>query len=640
MNKKPKALSGSKYVFLNYLKGDIFAWLTNNTNYKTHAANDSMLREASNWRWDSVNMPWGTQVPWYELPTQMIDGLTAGEYIKEYYKKIYPNHLSYDVDVEEPNWNNKAEYTKKLINENKTVIIFEPLFEHVVNYEGRDVKFRIKGDILIKTDGKYKLVEAKGVGTPLIYHAIDVKYQQEIIKRAGYDVESWEFKLGIMNKNFTTLVDPLLEVDDLFSEVDFYFNSRPKNIEEGLLKQKDLSLNTFLNNDYKEFKEFVDFDETLNKLIEIQLMDNPPIEGLKSSFNKYLDSEYTKWVLIKNGVPKINSVFSYGGDSGFNFDKKINLFNEGYKMIDSVPNYELSSFIDEDSDDEKLINEFKNSEPKKIKRIIQKEYLNKNEPFVLKEKIVEKLLTEYDIESGRPIIMYDFETISMAVPMTKGAWPYEQVPYQFSAHIITDPKNFNIETNKNIEHYEWLTEEKENMVINFWKEFTSVMFKYPNAIFVSFNKSFENAIMKNAIDSKKQQILNMDEEIIKKIVEISSNTIDLMEFFSEKYYYHKDFHGSYSIKVIVPHFAPEINYKDLDERVQKGDQSALQAKIWLLGLRDKFDENGQLINSKYFDRNHVKSNEYWNNIRKPMLKYCEYDTLSMVIIFKKLLELI
>jgi hypothetical protein len=37
--------------------------------------------------------------------------------------------------------------------------------------------------------------------------------------------------------------------------------------------------------------------------------------------------------------------------------------------------------------------------------------------------------------------------------------------------------------------------------------------------------------------------------------------------------------GSYSIKVVGPHFVPDISYKDLDIRVQKGDQSAKQAKI-------------------------------------------------------------
>ncbi len=649
IQERPKAISGSKYVFLNYLKGDIFAWLANDTNYKMLAADDQVLRDASLWRWESAQLPWGAQLPWYELPTQMIDGLTSGEYIKEYYKALYPDLKWFDVDVDEKDWQKKASYTKQIIDNHEDVIIFEPLFEHNINYRDRNFKYRIKGDILIKQNNKIKLVEAKSVGTPMIYHAIDVKYQQEIIRRAGYDVENWIFRLGVMDKDFSLRKDdPLNQIregmpigKDLFIEYDFYFTSRPRDIKKAVEDGKHKSLADFLATDYQKYEEFNNFDETLLKLIDIQLMDKPPINGLKDSFNEYADSDYLQWVLYQNGVPQTNSVFAFSGDSGFSFKKKVELFQDyGYHFITDVPDVGLSpkKFKDNWSDD--FYQKQKAVAPKTVKRVLQKEYWDKSEPFMLLNKISEKLKGDYQLGSKKQIIMYDFETISMPVPMSKSAWPYEQVPYQFSAHIILDVDDFDWKTGHNIEHHEWLVTKKENMVVDFWNAFSEVMRKYSTAIPVSFNKSFEVAIMNNALNSDKQDILKMDAWVNNIIIAIKDQTVDLMKFFSEKYYYHRDFHGSYSIKVIAPHFAPEINYNTLDNRVQTGEQTASQAKNWLLGLRDKFDDKGQLIKSKYYDRNHEKSNQYWNDVREPMLKYCEFDTLAMVAIFQELLKVI
>ena len=50
--------------------------------------------------------------------------------------------------------------------------------------------------------------------------------------------------------------------------------------------------------------------------------------------------------------------------------------------------------------------------------------------------------------------MFDFETLKFAVPRIEEAKPYEQIPYQYSIHIIKDPQDFDFQTGKNIVHLE------------------------------------------------------------------------------------------------------------------------------------------------------------------------------------------
>src|SRR3989338_6458259 len=48
-----------------------------------------------------------------------------------------------------------------------------------------------------------------------------------------------------------------------------------------------------------------------------------------------------------------------------------------------------------------------------------------------------------------PLICLDFETINPGVPLFIGTWPYQQIPFQFSAHIIEKGKVKHIEVLSN-----------------------------------------------------------------------------------------------------------------------------------------------------------------------------------------------
>jgi len=82
--------------------------------------------------------------------------------------------------------------------------------------------------------------------------------------------------------------------------------------------------------------------------------------------------------------------------------------------------------------------------------------------------------------------------------------------------------------------------------------------------------------------------------------------VDLKKIISENYY-HPDFHGSYSIKDVLPVMVPGLSYDDME--VNNGsDAMAVFAKM----ARGEYSE--------------VKCDQ----IKKDLLAYCKLDTLAMV----------
>ena len=206
--------------------------------------------------------------------------------------------------------------------------------------------------------------------------------------------------------------------------------------------------------------------------------------------------------------------------------------------------------------------------------------------------------------------MYDFETANLAVPLVEGGRPFQQIPYQFSVHIITNPNDYDFVTMKNVKHFEWLAKNKKTFVNDFWKELANMFLENGKGIYVSWNKSFEKTIIRD------MDISDLNDDQIEILNKVHDETIDLRDPFSVPYYYHKDFKGSSSIKKVGPHFEKSIRYDEL-QNVQKGDQSALYAKKWLTSKISEIE---------------------WEQIRNDMLIYCKYDTLLMVAILQRLQE--
>lgn len=91
---------------------------------------------------------------------------------------------------------------------------------------------------------------------------------------------------------------------------------------------------------------------------------------------------------------------------------------------------------------------------------------------------------------------------------------------------------------------------------------------------------------------------------------------DLMEIFSKNLYVDAAFKGSASIKKVLPVIVPELSYDSLG--IRKGDQAV---ERW----------------EKMIDADTPEEEK--EQIAKDLLEYCKLDTLAMVRIYEKLMEL-
>ena len=146
-----------------------------------------------------------------------------------------------------------------------------------------------------------------------------------------------------------------------------------------------------------------------------------------------------------------------------------------------------------------------------------------------------------------PLSFLDFETFMTAIPPYDGIRPYQQIPFQYSLHILEKP-------NGKLQHYEFLAmphkDPREDLVNNLVNQMPK------DGSVLVYNQSFEIGILQNLADLFPQHK--------KKIKIIISNVVDLMIPFQNRDVYHWQMNGSYSIKSVLPAMVPELTYEHLD----------------------------------------------------------------------------
>lgn len=235
--------------------------------------------------------------------------------------------------------------------------------------------------------------------------------------------------------------------------------------------------------------------------------------------------------------------------------------------------------------------------------------------FMKKAQIFnEKTIYQFEEKLNRykiPLIFFDFETINFAIPKWKDSFPYQQIPFQYTAYVVGEKFKKQI--------FFYLHETDTDPRINLIKSLYELTIKFPLATFVSYNSSFEKKIiLELIIFIKSTNYFTNTREIINSFQFIIEKMLDLLDFFKDGSFYHPDFNGSLSIKSVLPFFSPHLNYED-NLKIKTGVEA------------NEFYRN--FINKKI-------SLKLWNNfLKKELLKYNEHDVLAMFSIFKQLIKL-
>ncbi len=198
-----------------------------------------------------------------------------------------------------------------------------------------------------------------------------------------------------------------------------------------------------------------------------------------------------------------------------------------------------------------------------------------------------------------PLYFLDYETFAPGVPLFDGYRPYQRMTFQYSLHVLETPGGV-------LKHYAYLAKD--------WKDSSRELAKdlrekiTTKGTVIAWNMSFEKGCNSEMAERYPEFLLFFED--------INNRMFDLMQTFKKGYYVHKDFHGSASIKKVLPVLVPELSYADLD--IHEGGTASNK---W-----------GEMI--KLETPQEVKASIYDN-----LLKYCELDTLAMVKILEKLMKL-
>ncbi len=196
---------------------------------------------------------------------------------------------------------------------------------------------------------------------------------------------------------------------------------------------------------------------------------------------------------------------------------------------------------------------------------------------------------------ARPLFFIDFETINPALPLFNGTRPFQQLPFQWSAHVLRDGDA--------LEHFEHLAEAGKDPREIFAKTLLDLLKDQgPIIVYSAFEKTCLNAIAKDF------------PELADAVENVCERMIDLLGLI-RKHFYHPNFDGSFSIKKVLPALVPELSYKGL--AIGDGATAAMSFAKIMTGSTTKVETSV---------------------IRKDLLEYCRLDTLAMVKVYQRLLE--
>ena len=289
------------------------------------------------------------------------------------------------------------------------------------------------------------------------------------------------------------------------------------------------------------------------------------------------------------------------------------------------------------------------------------ESLNKPVDFYLD---VDNLRDEM-LEWKFPLHFIDFETCTSALPFTKGRHPYEQIAFQYSHHIIySDGKiehkseYINAEPGK-FPNYDFVRSLKKDLEFD-----NGSVFKY-----ATHENSILNAIYDQLIDSDetdKNELMDFIQSVTNKkennklIWRGERDMIDMYDLV-KKYFYDSYMKGSNSIKVVLHAVIKicEFVNKKYSKKIGEINTTSLNFSndhVWIqdgnldpysslpipdfstitkpVGDINKLNNGGDALTAYAKIQYLEMSSQERKIIKESLLKYCELDTLAMVMIYE------
>lgn len=227
------------------------------------------------------------------------------------------------------------------------------------------------------------------------------------------------------------------------------------------------------------------------------------------------------------------------------------------------------------------------------KQRIQQACAASGEPHVDKEAIQGFLSSlEY------PLYYLDFETIGPAIPLFDGVRPYQNIPFQFSLHVVKDEFS-------QPEHISFLASDADDPRPALLAGLKNVIGNEGSIL--AYNKGFEEGILRD--------LAAVFPEYSDWIEQMCRRFVDLLAPFRNFDYYHPAQKGSASLKAVLPAITGR-GYEDLD--ISDGQVAGVTFLAATCG-----------------DMSEAERAQVMENLEK----YCGRDTEGMIWIVEKLKDL-
>jgi hypothetical protein len=447
----------------------------------------------------------------------------------------------------------KGDFEENLERTASALNLRKPIFEAGIISEGKYCKLYSRADILVPSESDmWDIVEAKSSTGIKEINLYDVAFQRYCLEKAGLNIRKCYL---------------------------IYINNQ--YIKNGEVNPGQLFTKTDVTAEASELS--VEIEKNVLQILKIITNDNCPPEinigrHCENPFNCPLKESC--WSILPE-----NSVFDlYAG-----MDKAINLFNDSrITLIKDIPdNFSLN-----------------------IKQKIQVECV-KNSSIRVEREAISKFLEKFKY----PLYFLDFETFATAIPLFDGTKPYQNVPFQFSLHVLRN-------SNNEPEHYSFLYDGKNDPRPEFIKALKTNIGS--DGSIVVYYELFEKGILRELAEAF-PGYSDWINSIIGRIV-------DLYEPFGKFHYYHYKQKGSASLKKVLPALT-EKSYDNME--ISNGELASISF-LTASGLLKKLAPD-KFSNLK--STNHI-SDEEVIRIRKCLEEYCKLDTEGLIHILKELEKIV
>ncbi len=194
-----------------------------------------------------------------------------------------------------------------------------------------------------------------------------------------------------------------------------------------------------------------------------------------------------------------------------------------------------------------------------------------------------------------PFATLDFETLQLAIPRWNGCWPWAQVPAQFSCHVVPAPGQ--------VHHHEWLAEGPGDPRPELARRLVDAC-RDARVVF-AWNANFEGQVIDQLAEAVPDRAADL--------LDLRARLVDALPLVRD-HVYHPEFHGSFSLKRVLPALVPGMGYEGLV--VAEGGMASVQLR--------------RLLVDQDLPPEEVEAT------RTALKAYCAVDTLGVVRLLERL----